>query len=65
MRIFPGLYQKVFQTSTVAVHNRNSHNSAAAGSFTTVTASFDTDSMLKSIQNEIKTYEQYEKFLGK
>jgi hypothetical protein len=61
MRIFPKLYQQVFQTSTVTVHHQKT--SASTSASTVTTASFDTDALLKSIQNDIKTHEQYEKFL--
>ena len=37
--------------------------SAHKASSTTTVSSFDTDSLLKSIQGDIKTYEQYERFI--
>jgi hypothetical protein len=45
MKIFPKLYQSVFNVST------------------TTGKAFDTDSLIKCLSGDIKTYEQYEKFI--
>ena len=57
MKIFPKLYQSLFQANGGA----GSSNTTAAAAATA--KPFDTDALLKCLSTEIKTYEHYEKFI--
>lgn len=62
---FPGIYQRVFQASTSVNTKSNNHpKSGSSGLGGTTTAKLDSQTLLKAIQiSEIKTYEQYERFV--